>query len=87
LQAVRRRLDPREHNGASMIGLNGIVIKSHGSADSHAFGNALQVALLEARRGVPTQIVAAMAEQSAAMANRIETADAGPYTAASSKPA
>jgi glycerol-3-phosphate acyltransferase PlsX len=57
LRAVKKQLDPREHNGASMVGLNGIVIKSHGSADAYSFGNALNVALTEARKGVPTQIV------------------------------
>ena len=39
-----------------MVGLNGVVIKSHGSADAYSFGNALRLALIEARRGVPTQI-------------------------------
>ena len=37
LQALRARIDPRRYNGASMIGLNGIVIKSHGGADSFGF--------------------------------------------------
>ena len=57
IESMRRRFDPREHNGASMVGLNGVVIKSHGSADAYAFGNALKMAVLEARKGVPTQIV------------------------------
>lgn len=56
IKAMRKRFDPREHNGASMVGLNGVVIKSHGSADAYSFGNALRVGLLEARKGVPTQI-------------------------------
>jgi glycerol-3-phosphate acyltransferase PlsX len=56
LNSIRKRFDPREHGGASMVGLNGVVIKSHGSADAYAFGNALRVALIEARKGVPTQI-------------------------------
>jgi phosphate acyltransferase len=87
LRAARQRLDPREHNGASMTGLNGIVIKSHGSADSHAFGNALHVALLEARRGVPTQIVAAMEQQLAALRTRTaQFPTSQSYTATTSKP-
>jgi phosphate acyltransferase len=57
LRSIRKRFDPREHGGASMVGLNGVVIKSHGSADAYTFGNALRVAVLEARKGVPTQIV------------------------------
>ncbi len=43
--AVRRRVDPREHNGAMFVGLNGVVIKSHGGTDSIGFANAVGVAL------------------------------------------
>jgi glycerol-3-phosphate acyltransferase PlsX len=39
-----------------MIGLSGIVIKSHGSADALSFRNAIGVGSIEARKGVPTQI-------------------------------
>jgi glycerol-3-phosphate acyltransferase PlsX len=57
LKAFRTRIDPRRYNGASMIGLNGIVIKSHGGADEFGFQRAIEVAILEARNGVPAQIV------------------------------
>ncbi len=56
LYGLRERLDPRRYNGASMVGLDGIVIKSHGSADATAFAHAVRVAALEARNGVPSQI-------------------------------
>jgi glycerol-3-phosphate acyltransferase PlsX len=56
LRSLRREFDPRTYNGASMVGLTGVVIKSHGSADAMSFANALRVALIEARKGVPTQI-------------------------------
>jgi glycerol-3-phosphate acyltransferase PlsX len=56
LRAIKRQLDPRTYNGASMVGLGGIVIKSHGGADSVAFRNAVGVAMVEARRGVPIHI-------------------------------
>jgi glycerol-3-phosphate acyltransferase PlsX len=56
LNALRTRLDPRQYNGASMIGLNGIVIKSHGGADLFGFQRAIEVAVLEARNGLPAQI-------------------------------
>jgi glycerol-3-phosphate acyltransferase PlsX len=56
LKALRARIDPRRYNGASMIGLNGIVIKSHGGADVFGFQRAIEVAVLEARNGVPAQI-------------------------------
>jgi phosphate acyltransferase len=56
LRAFRRRLDPRAYNGAGMAGLNGVVIKSHGGADAFAFGQAIRVAMIEARSGVPARI-------------------------------
>jgi glycerol-3-phosphate acyltransferase PlsX len=42
LNRFRDRVDNRRHNGAALLGLRGIVIKSHGSADAYAFGYALQ---------------------------------------------
>lgn len=56
LRALRTRLDPRRYNGATMVGLSGIVIKSHGSADRFGFQHAIEVAVLEARNGVPARI-------------------------------
>ena len=61
LRALKRRLDPRSYNGASMVGLDGIVIKSHGGADRVAFANAVRVAMTEARNGVPARIAAMLA--------------------------
>jgi glycerol-3-phosphate acyltransferase PlsX len=61
LGALRARLDPRRYNGASMVGLNGIVIKSHGGADEFAFGHAILTAVTEAERNVPSQIAAQLA--------------------------
>ena len=63
LSAVRKRLDSRRYNGASLVGLNGIVIKSHGGADRVAFETAVQTAITEARKGIPVQIVNLMEEQ------------------------
>jgi glycerol-3-phosphate acyltransferase PlsX len=56
LAALRKRIDPRRYNGASMVGLNGIVIKSHGGTDVFGFQRAIEVAVLEARNGVPARI-------------------------------
>jgi glycerol-3-phosphate acyltransferase PlsX len=56
LKALRTRIDPRRYNGASMIGLKGIVIKSHGGADVFGFQRALEVAVTEARNGLPARI-------------------------------
>jgi glycerol-3-phosphate acyltransferase PlsX len=63
LRSLRREFDPRTYNGASMVGLSGVVIKSHGSADRMSFGNAIRVGLIEARKGVPTQISNLLREQ------------------------
>ncbi len=56
LKALRRRIDPRRYNGASLLGLREIVIKSHGGADKLAFANAIRIAMVEADKGVPGRI-------------------------------
>jgi len=66
LRGLKARLDPSAYNGASMVGLAGVVIKSHGGADRTAFASAVRVAVTEARNGVPGQIVDLMARVSAA---------------------
>ena len=69
LSALKRRMDPGAHNGASMVGLQGVVIKSHGGANRAAFANAVRVAIEEARKGVPAQIAAHMAKLESAAAD------------------
>ena len=59
--ALHARMDPGKYNGASLLGLRGIVIKSHGSADAYAFGQALGRAVDEVRNAVPQRIAAQMA--------------------------
>ena len=61
LKSFRRRFDPRRYNGASLLGLRGIVVKSHGSADQMAFRYALEKAAEEARQRLPETIAARMA--------------------------
>jgi len=56
LRSLAKKLDPRRYNGASLLGLNGIVIKSHGGADEMAFQQAIHTAILEAEKRVPEQI-------------------------------
>ncbi|MGH8591551.1 MAG: phosphate acyltransferase PlsX, partial [Gammaproteobacteria bacterium] len=56
LRAVMERLDPRQYNGASLLGLRGIVIKSHGGADAISFANAIEEAMLEVKKGVLERI-------------------------------
>lgn len=63
LRSLAARLDPRRYNGASLVGLDGIVIKSHGGADEFAFGRALETAVIEVAKQVPEQIRRLLEEQ------------------------
>ena len=56
LKRFRRKFDPRRYNGASLLGLRGIVIKSHGSADVLAFENAIHIAEKEIHCNIPERI-------------------------------
>ena len=56
MASVKRKLDPRQYNGASLLGLNGIVIKSHGGADVSSYLNAIRIASIEVDKDVPQRI-------------------------------
>lgn len=56
LKAFRNRFDHRRYNGASFLGLKGIVIKSHGGADSFAFTKAIEIARKAVMEKVPEHI-------------------------------
>ena len=56
LKAFGRTIDPRRYNGASLVGLNGIVVKSHGGTDALGFESAIRVAVVEASNQVPQRI-------------------------------
>ena len=56
LNKLKVEMDSRNYNGATLVGLNGIVIKSHGSADSVAFQHAIDTAIVEVRNQLPEQI-------------------------------
>jgi glycerol-3-phosphate acyltransferase PlsX len=58
LKALRQRLDPRASNGGIFLGLNGIVVKSHGGTDSMGFASALDMAIDMARADIISRIVA-----------------------------
>ena len=66
LNAMKARMDPGRYNGASLLGLRGIVIKSHGSADAYAFGQALARAADEVRNDVVARITHRLAQPGAA---------------------
>jgi glycerol-3-phosphate acyltransferase PlsX len=63
LRSLASRLDPRRYNGASLVGLDGIVIKSHGGADELAFRQAIHTAMIEVSKQVPDQIRRLLQEQ------------------------
>ena len=63
LKSFRRKIDPRRYNGASLLGLRGIVVKSHGGADSLAFENAIKIARKAVLAKVPERIAHGVAEQ------------------------
>ena len=56
LKGLAVEMDSRNYNGATLVGLNGIVVKSHGSADSYAFQHAIDTAIVEVQNQVPQQI-------------------------------
>jgi len=63
LRRAAAGLDPRRYNGACMVGLTGVVVKSHGRADGVAFSRAIGTAALAARRGLTHHIAQALAAQ------------------------
>lgn len=56
LQSLKKQLDPAQHNGAVLVGLQGIVVKSHGNTSVKGYVNAINVTANLARRDVPGQI-------------------------------
>ncbi len=56
LRSFKRTVDHRRYNGASLLGLQGVVVKSHGSADAFAYGFAIERAVEEVRMGLATRI-------------------------------
>lgn len=56
LNAFKKKVDPGGYNGASLLGLKGIVIKSHGSANQSSFAQAIREAMLEVDKNVPELI-------------------------------
>jgi glycerol-3-phosphate acyltransferase PlsX len=83
INAFKRRVDHRRYNGASLLGLRGIVIKSHGSADSHAFGFAIARAVDEVRGGMLGHI----SERVAQLPNHSKNSSSYPQPLAEESPA
>ena len=60
--ALRERLDPSKHNGGVFLGLNGVVVKSHGGTDALGFATAIGVAIDMVRNGLVNRITTDVAE-------------------------
>ena len=56
MSAVKKKVDPRQYNGASLLGLQGVVVKSHGGADSLAFEQAIKTAYFEVKNQILDKI-------------------------------
>ncbi|MFQ1063563.1 phosphate acyltransferase PlsX [Bordetella trematum] len=78
LKRLRKRVDNRRYNGAALLGLRGVVIKSHGSADSYAYGFALQ----RAREAVLSKLLDRTAQTMAQITQREPLGDAAVAKAA-----
>jgi glycerol-3-phosphate acyltransferase PlsX len=59
---LRERMDPRKHNGGVFLGLNGIVVKSHGGTDALGFATAIDVAIEMVKNGLVAKIAGDVAE-------------------------
>jgi glycerol-3-phosphate acyltransferase PlsX len=68
LKRFKQRVDPRGYNGAALLGLRGLVFKSHGSADAYAFEQALMRAYDAARNRLLERVQARIAAPSPALA-------------------
>ncbi|SAI09542.1 glycerol-3-phosphate acyltransferase PlsX [Bordetella ansorpii] len=77
LNRLRQRVDNRRYNGAALLGLRGVVIKSHGSADVYAYGFALQ----RAREAVASKLLERTARAVAQITMRVQSGEGAPGAA------
>lgn len=56
LKHVKKRIDPARYNGASLVGLNGVVVKSHGHAKQRAYVNAIKHAVTQVQKNIPQRL-------------------------------
>jgi glycerol-3-phosphate acyltransferase PlsX len=77
LSRFRRRVDYRQYNGAALLGLRGVVIKSHGAADAFAFGCALERAREAVRSGLLKRTAEAIAQLTHSQVEAVSSAQAG----------
>lgn len=78
LKRLQRRIDPRRVNGGVFLGLNGTVVKSHGSADETGVAAAIGLAIQLARTGFVERLAARVASTGRAGQDAANTGDGGP---------
>jgi glycerol-3-phosphate acyltransferase PlsX len=78
LTALKNRVDHRRYNGAALLGLRGLVFKSHGSADAVAFGNALSRAYDAARNNLTEKVKARVDHAAPLLAQTLANAESAP---------
>jgi glycerol-3-phosphate acyltransferase PlsX len=74
--ALKERMDPRKHNGGVFLGLNGVVVKSHGGTDAIGFATAIDVAVDMVRNGLVAKIASDVAAVHSIMAPVVQAAQA-----------
>ena len=77
LQKLRQRMDPSNFNGAVFLGLNGLVVKSHGGTNAKGFAAAIEVAALMAQSHYREEIASNLARLASAQAPAAQQQDAG----------
>ena len=78
LSKATKKVDPRMHNGAMLIGLNGVVIKSHGSTDGLGFSNAIKVAISLIENKINEKIIAEIKSNETAINSAINHNNSAP---------
>ena len=73
LKRLQKRIDPRRVNGGIFLGLNGTVVKSHGSADATGVSAAIKLAFTLAKSGFQDRLAARVAQGAAASASATDT--------------
>lgn len=86
LQRLRKRMDPRRSNGGVFLGLNGIVVKSHGSSDATGVAAALDMAYRLARSGFRERLAARVASTLGAGQSAADGAAMSPREAGAGQP-
>ncbi|WP_179402542.1 phosphate acyltransferase PlsX [Burkholderia guangdongensis] len=87
LLRFKKRVDHRQYNGAALLGLKGLVIKSHGSADAYAFEWAIKRGYDAVKNGVLERLARAMADNAAPLGDGHDAGGAGQASPAAGQPA